>query len=455
MNRIYALALALALMLTGCGGKPSPSPAPAPDAPSQPEPALSPAQPDDAPAATAANYEDTYWTAVKYARYVFNGEEYVTTEWVDLPLTEEGDDWWLDLTLYADGTGKLRDVYNFHYSDMAAEGSWVLNDFGGVEFTSALSLDSDMGGEVDEWELPAFFPEDGTDSGDDSLAGTLALDYYDGTVYFRQAPMADLTADLAPGGLVGEWTMVSGMFEGATYDAQEDHMISSLSITWEDDALYADLRELQGYYSDRLTRSGPVTLQENAILYEGCGNETWRVQLGFDPGEADQEFYATLIDLDTLLLQYYFTIDGADEVGYQTFVHSDRAREAFDLLDRLDAQRAQAEEKTGVCLGVDQIDQYTPGVGMAMDFTWLTDGLSPTSLTLLSPEGLTYRIYQNDELLYENDLAPGEAELLLITAAEQSGQLKLLFSVDWDNWFSYDLCRENLAGRSWINVNLP
>ena len=57
-------------------------------------------------------------------------------------------------------------------------------------------------------------------------------------------------------------------------------------------------------------------------LYEGCSNDEWSVRfLTYNStfGEAD-DFYATLIDENTLLLQHLYPFDGTQGVSYQTYV---------------------------------------------------------------------------------------------------------------------------------------
>ena len=56
-------------------------------------------------------------------------------------------------------------------------------------------------------------------------------------------------------------------------------------------------------------------------VYEGCGNDEWSVKfLTYNStyGE-DEEFYATLIDENTLLLQHLYPFDGTQGVSYQTY----------------------------------------------------------------------------------------------------------------------------------------
>ena len=57
-------------------------------------------------------------------------------------------------------------------------------------------------------------------------------------------------------------------------------------------------------------------------LYPGCGNDEWSVtfhvtETTFDP---EDEFYATLIDENTLLLRNIFPFDGTLGVSHQTFI---------------------------------------------------------------------------------------------------------------------------------------
>lgn len=131
--------------------------------------------------------------------------------------------------------------------------------------------------------------------------------------------------------LAGTWVLSSGEVEGWEWDAREereygilhfasywDEEISALALAadYENRAGWGDMRE--SFYDQELT-----LLEEP--LYEGCGNEKWSVRLGPEsplnehgyPEETD--YYATLVDENTLLLQQYFTIDGGPRVSYSYF----------------------------------------------------------------------------------------------------------------------------------------
>jgi hypothetical protein len=89
--------------------------------------------------------------------------------------------------------------------------------------------------------------------------------------------------------------------------------------------MYADMeaRDYEGFINKSFYQQKIESLDEP--LYDGCGNEAWSVRFG-DESEKNEngypiheEYYATLLDKNTLLLQQYFTIDGGPGVSYQTF----------------------------------------------------------------------------------------------------------------------------------------
>ena len=60
-------------------------------------------------------------------------------------------------------------------------------------------------------------------------------------------------------------------------------------------------------------------------LYDGCGNDSWSVRIGPEsPKDAngyptETEYYATLLDYNTLLMQQYYTVDGNPAVSTLTY----------------------------------------------------------------------------------------------------------------------------------------
>ena len=135
---------------------------------------------------------------------------------------------------------------------------------------------------------------------------------------------------LSPAQLAGTWLLTSGEVEGWVWDAAEsqeyavlyflpsqDTEISAgtLTVNYESRSGWGEMRQF--FYDQELT-----LLEEP--LYEGCGNEEWSVCLGSKSPlnehgyPLETEYYATLIEENTLLLQQYFTIDGGPGVSYST-----------------------------------------------------------------------------------------------------------------------------------------
>ncbi|MBQ4528449.1 MAG: hypothetical protein II998_10285 [Clostridia bacterium] len=114
--------------------------------------------------------------------------------------------------------------------------------------------------------------------------------------------------------LEGEWELVSGETDGYEYTAEEAGYTTGLTI----DAAGA-------HYSHTLndeTKTFDAELKyQDIALYEGCGNDDWSVEFVMIESDfdAEEEYYATLTDDDTLLLQCFFPFDGAQGVSYETY----------------------------------------------------------------------------------------------------------------------------------------
>ena len=130
--------------------------------------------------------------------------------------------------------------------------------------------------------------------------------------------------------LMGTWLMVGGEIEGDVWEAiPGNYEILSISLEPNPadgtEMLFADMeaRDYEGIINKSFYQQKIESLDEP--LYDGCGNEAWSVRFG-DESEKNEngypiheEYYATLLDRNTLLLQQYFTIDGGPGVSYQTF----------------------------------------------------------------------------------------------------------------------------------------
>ena len=114
--------------------------------------------------------------------------------------------------------------------------------------------------------------------------------------------------------LSGEWMFVSGQVEGYEFSSEEAGFTTNLSIS-EGIAYYEHIMD-----NDKKSFTAQIEYL-NKPLYEMCANDKWSVK--FVPVESDfdkeEEFYATLIDDNTLLLQNFYPFDGLMGVSYQTY----------------------------------------------------------------------------------------------------------------------------------------
>ena len=118
--------------------------------------------------------------------------------------------------------------------------------------------------------------------------------------------------------LGGEWVLSSVEVEGSKLSAEEAGIESEISI---------DIPSFTAKYYSKTEYTNKKFDAELEILeepvYEGCGNDEWKVKFhtyNSTFGE-DEEFYATLIDEKTLLLQHFYPFDGAQGVSYQYYTH--------------------------------------------------------------------------------------------------------------------------------------
>ena len=264
---IFALCLLLVCM-TACGG-------------GQPE----------ASAPEAPVPQDTYWTAYEWEA----GEHKIENMLTSLPNEE----WWVDLTLWADGRAQLRDVGNdIHLQEESyLHMEWEKTSDGKV------FLKNPATGET-VW--------DGMIEGND-----LTLNYYSGTLKLKQAKMPTETGELyCPAQLKGTWLMVSDNSYGEPSPVLPGHFETLVfTETWTADSvsLVADLEQRDYYgtylvdFFDRL----PVELLDYPV-YDGCGNETWSARIHRDESEDPRysEYTLTLLDQDTMLVQKYSLWDG-------------------------------------------------------------------------------------------------------------------------------------------------
>lgn len=114
--------------------------------------------------------------------------------------------------------------------------------------------------------------------------------------------------------LEGEWELVSGETDGYSYTAEEAGYTTEFTIE-------SGIANYVHTIND-VTKSFDAELKyQDIALYEGCGNDDWSVEFVMIKSDfdAEEEYYATLTDDDTLLLQCFFPFDGAQGVSYETY----------------------------------------------------------------------------------------------------------------------------------------
>lgn len=298
IKRITLLALALALLLTlaACGGKPADPPAVSTPQPGQSAPAPDASKPES-PAAAQKHLEgDSFWTATSWE---------VDGDAMDLPTSYNS----VDLTFWADGTARLRDIeQGLINNEQQLRLVWEETEDG-----SLLLNDADTGTLCwsGKWE------------GDE-----LILEYIGGLLRLRQEEMPEGGMLYSPAELRGTWLMVSGETEGYEWEAMPGTFMSmAFYHQWEGTqgsmVADSDASNWEPYLTEKFSRYETEILDQP--LYSGCGNEEWSVRVGPE-SERDAngypiniEYYVTLLDQDTLLCQQYWTMDGGPFVSYQTF----------------------------------------------------------------------------------------------------------------------------------------
>ncbi len=338
MKRIFAfiLSLLLAVSLTACGDKHS-APEPTPPASSVEDPATAPNTTPDTTDPMAL-LGDTYWVA-----YESEGDmrEYVP----------EGDDLLTDLTLWADGTARIREIEDGFWLASGEEEqnmTWTCESDGTINFYCAYSGD-----------MPRWIGQKTKDG--------IELQRYDGTYRFREQPMPTDGALYSPAELQGVWLQTGSEVEGDINATMPERFESLIFRTdWSGDAktlvASAENGDWDGFaYGDGYYDS-QITLLEEPI-YSGCGNEVWSVRIGEESPLNEHgypenvETYVTLLDQNTLLQQHYFSFDNGTipGVSYQTYKRflpsvpygleeSDLAGRDFELVGYIDADGIRHQE---------------------------------------------------------------------------------------------------------------
>ena len=293
---VWLLVIALiAGCLTGCN-KNEPTP-PEPSEPSGGETQNS---------ANESTEDPNIWTAEGY---------WVAETWdhpdADGPEALNPEVWMLDLWVRADGTARFRGIYEgvCLLSDDHLNLTWERTAQGEILFYSSSNIAPVITGTFSE--------------------GVLSLNYLGGTLGMKQTAEPETAGQLySPAELEGTWLMVSGETEGYEWEAMPDRLSSLVfSVTFFDDppslAAHREVRDYDGELTDSAYNVKVDVLPEP--LYEGCENADWSVRIG-PASEVDEngyplgtEYYATLLNHNTMLVQQYFTLDGAPTVTYQTY----------------------------------------------------------------------------------------------------------------------------------------
>lgn len=330
----FAMAVLLSLAACGqTGEKPLPPKQGALPAlePTEPAPQLTPGTiaTERKEAESPVGTEDTYWVACEW--YSEDGEG------AEGPFQMQPDEWAVDLIIRADGTARFRDIHDGLYlmDDADLNMTWEETDDGGIQFYNNIYLHQ---------VYQAVWEED-----------TLLFDYRGITLTMRQSDLPREAGDLYhPAELVGTWLMVSGETEGWEWNAMPGELetlvfktvSSAMEVTLAADR---ECRDHYGTLTDSIHGEGLTILDEP--LYEGCGNEVWSVRIG--PGSPQDangyptrtEFYVTMLERNTLLMQRYYTLDGYPAVSYQTF------RRMPQLLTWWDVQAQELADTSWICTG--------------------------------------------------------------------------------------------------------
>lgn len=308
-----------------------------PEVPEVPEDPQAPAE--DVPVGN----EDTYWVAETWQEN--DGEEAGKIQFLDPAL------WRVDLWINVDGTACMRDVHNgiSLMDDSCRNLVWERTPEGEFLFYSILYPDP---------LLRATYKD-----------GVLTVQYWSQTLYMKQQPMPQTAGQkYLPAELAGTWLMVSGETEGYQWESMPGKLASMVFRVSADDfgelELVADTEELD--YYGQMENSGYNLKTEllNEPLYHACENEAWSIRVGEASAVDDNgyplqtEVYATLLDHNTLLVQQYYTLDGAPAVSYQTY------RRFTELVSWMSPDSMNLDYSNWICTGFESISEEAAPAGM-------------------------------------------------------------------------------------------
>ena len=118
--------------------------------------------------------------------------------------------------------------------------------------------------------------------------------------------------------LDGEWVLSGVEVEGQKLTAEEAGLESEIAITSTTSDITATYFNSTEYETKRFEAE---VIYVDEPLYYQCENGEWSVKFSIISGDfgEDEEFYATLIDDNTLLLRHLFPFDGTQGVSHQTY----------------------------------------------------------------------------------------------------------------------------------------
>lgn len=319
--------------LTGCSHTDDPRPAePQPTATvpqateSQPTPTwpTEPVKEED-----PIGHEDTYWVAETW--YSEDGEG------AEGPQTLNPQEWTMDLLIRVDGTARFRDVREnvCLVDDSYVDLTWDRMEDGYFRFYSALYVDPALTGTYSD--------------------GIFSLEYMGLTVSMKQVSMPEKPAqDTLPAELAGTWVQVFGEVEADRWEAMPNQLHSlvfRVDSAGGDMALAADMEERDYYGALKSSAYGLGVEILEEPLYSGFENDRWSVRIGPEspldengyPKEV--EYYATLLNYNTLLLQLYYTLDGAPSVSYLTY------QRFCDITSWVHPQNMELDYTNWICIG--------------------------------------------------------------------------------------------------------
>lgn len=392
MRKLVIWLLVMAMIagsMTACGGKKEEIPETQPPATVPEKTETIPVdipKPEEPQEDVPVGNEDTYWVAETWCDT--EGDE------AGIMKTMESNRWSMDLWIGVNGTAYMRDVHNgiSLMDDGCRNLVWERTPEGEFLFYSVLYADPILRAVYDQ--------------------GELAVQYWGTTLYMKQQSIPQTPGQkYLPAELAGTWLMVGGETEGDVWEAMPGKLASLIFRVNADDAgeleLVADREELDYYCNLEQSEYNLKTEIRNEPLYHGCENEAWCIRVGTVSAVDENgcplqtERYATLLDHNTLLVQEYYTFDGAPAVSHQTY------KRFTDLVSWMHPDSMNLEYSNWVCTGFESI--------FGEDIPANLENLSVT----LSPDGSCY-VQFADGTAQEGTWAIGTGGAVMLRGDEEA-----------------------------------